>query len=47
MEDFDLAGKTVFLRIDVNSPINPETGEIIGSARFFSHMETINSLVNS
>ncbi len=47
MEDFDLAGKSVFLRIDVNSPINPETGEIIGSSRFFGHVETINSLVDS
>ena len=47
LEDVDPADKTIFLRIDVNSPINPETGEIIGSSRFFSHIDTINSLVNS
>jgi len=29
--DFDLKGKTVFLRVDMNCPIDPETLEISGT----------------
>lgn len=47
LDDFDLAGKRVFVRIDVNSPMNPETGDILGFQRFLSHVETIRSLENS
>ncbi|AKA48665.1 phosphoglycerate kinase [uncultured archaeon] len=47
MDDFDLEGKTVFVRIDVNSPIHPETKEVLGNSRFKSHLETINALRNS
>ncbi len=47
MDSFDLAGKTVFLRLDLNSPINPITLEITGSTRFLAHLETISSLSHS
>ncbi len=47
MDDFDLEGKTVFVRIDINSPIHPETREVLGNSRFISHLETINSLRGS
>lgn len=47
LKEFDLTGTTVFLRVDVNSPINPETGEIIGTTRFHSHLDTIRSLSGS
>lgn len=47
MDQFDLNGKTVFVRIDINSPIHPETREVLSTTRFASHLETINSLRNS
>ena len=31
LDDFDLKGKTVFVRMDMNCPIDPETGEILGN----------------
>ncbi len=33
LDDFDLTGKTVFLRVDMNCPIDPETMEISGTKR--------------
>ncbi len=47
LDDFKLQGSTVFLRLDVNSPINPVTGEIIGTTRFHSHLDTIRRLSDS
>ncbi len=47
MDDFDFRGKTVFVRLDVNSPVNPQTGEILSFERFYSHVETIESLEGS
>jgi phosphoglycerate kinase len=47
MDDFDLEEKTVYLRLDINSPINPITNEIIGVSRFLSHTETISMLRHS
>ena len=47
MDDFDFRGKTILLRLDLNSPIHPLTGEIMGDARFRSHVKTINSLKES
>jgi len=29
LDDFDLKGKTVFLRVDMNCPIDPDTLEIL------------------
>lgn len=45
--DFDMEGKTVFVRIDINSPIHPETKEVLSQGRFKSHLDTINALRNS
>jgi len=47
MDDFDLEEKTIYLRLDINSPINPITNEIIGVSRFLSHTETINLIRHS
>ncbi len=47
LDDFNLQDSTVFLRVDVNSPINPASGEIIGTARFHSHLDTIRALSKS
>lgn len=47
LDDYDLTDKTVLLRLDINSPIHPLTGEIMGDARFRSHIPTIDRLKNS
>lgn len=44
LDDFDLKGKTVFLRVDMNCPIDPETMEISGTKRIEEATETIKSL---
>ncbi len=47
MEDFDLKGKRVLLRLDLNSPINTETGEITDISRFIAHLDTLKNLRES
>ncbi len=47
MDDFDLTGKTVFLRLDINSPIDPKTGDIMDYSRFKAHLDTIRALDHS
>jgi len=47
INDFDFKGKTVFLRVDMNCPIDPETLEISGTKRIEETVETIDSLKNS
>ncbi len=47
LDDFDTRGKTVFLRVDINSPVDPKTSTILDDSRFKAHMETINELRNS
>jgi len=44
IDDFDFKGKTVFLRVDMNCPIDPDTLEISGAKRIEEIVETINSL---
>jgi len=44
IDDFDFKGKTVFLRVDMNCPIDPDTLEISGTKRIEEVVETINSL---
>ena len=44
LDDFELKGKTVFLRVDMNCPIDPETMEIIGTKRIEEATETIEAL---
>ncbi len=44
LDDFDLKSKTVFLRVDMNCPIDPETMEISGTKRIEETVETLNSL---
>ena len=33
IDDFDYSGKTVILRVDINSPIDPETKKIVNTNR--------------
>jgi len=44
LDDFDLKSKTVFLRVDMNCPIDPETMEISGTKRIEEATETLKSL---
>jgi len=44
MDDFDLAGRTVLLRVDINSPIDPATGALLNDARIREHLATIRDL---
>ncbi len=47
MDDFDFNDRTVYLRIDINSPINPLNGEILDDTRFRYYIKTIDELKNS
>lgn len=47
MDDFDFTGKRVLLRLDLNSPINTETGEITDVSRFIAHLDTVKRLSNA
>lgn len=47
LDDFDLKDKTVFLRVDMNCPIDPETMEISGTKRIEEITETVNALKDS
>ena len=44
LDDFELKDKTVFLRVDMNCPIDPETMEISGTKRIEEATETIKAL---
>ena len=47
LDDFDLKGKTIFLRVDMNCPIDPVTMEISGTKRIEEATETINAIKDS
>ena len=47
LDDFDLKGKTVFLRVDMNCPIDSHTMEISGTKRIEEAIETIKALDQS
>ncbi|TAJ45808.1 phosphoglycerate kinase [Methanofollis fontis] len=44
LTDLDLTGKTVLLRVDFNSPIDPASGEILDDKRFREHLPTVRAL---
>ena len=44
MDDFDLSGRTVLLRVDINSPVDPATGQLLNDARIREHLTTIREL---
>jgi phosphoglycerate kinase len=46
LDDFDFAGKTVLVRCDLNTPIDPSTGEFLEDRRMRSHIPTIQELVD-
>ncbi|MEA1943728.1 MAG: phosphoglycerate kinase [Euryarchaeota archaeon] len=47
LDDIETSGKTVLMRADLNSPIDPATGEITDSTRIRGHVETVNDLVDA
>jgi len=47
LDDFDLKGKTIFVRMDMNCPIDPETNKILGTKRIEEAIETLESLKDS
>lgn len=44
LQDVDTSGKTVLLRVDFNSPIDPSSNTILDDKRFREHLQTIRAL---
>ena len=44
LDDFDYQGKTVFLRVDINSPLDPQTKRIVNTVRIDRSLPTIRKL---
>src|SRR5207245_4707517 len=47
MDDFDLSGRTGWPRVDITSPIDPETGPLLNDARIRAHLTTSRELRHS
>lgn len=47
MDDLELEGKRVFVRVDINTPVNPETGELLELSRIEEAAITIRDLPKS
>jgi len=45
LDDVEVEGKTVFVRVDMNSPVDPVTKKIIDDSRIRVHADTIKELV--
>ncbi len=46
IDDFDFASKTVLLRVDINSPIDPDTKAIVNENRIQKSLPTIRKLLD-
>jgi phosphoglycerate kinase len=46
MDNVDIKGKTVLMRIDINTPLDPETGEFLNDFRLRSNVGPIVSLLD-
>ncbi len=44
MDDFDFKGKTALVRVDLNCPIDPQTGIFLDDRRIIRHAKTIREL---
>ena len=44
LDDFDYQGKTVILRLDINSPIDRQTGQLADDNRIRKSLPTIHEL---
>ena len=47
LDDVSLDGKVVLLRVDVNSPMNPENLEFLDDRRFIEFLPTLDDLSSS
>ena len=47
IDDLEFDNKTVFLRVDMNCPIDSQTLEISGTKRIEEIIDTLNSLKNA
>ncbi len=47
LEDFDLEDKRVFLRVDINTPVHPDTGKLMEHTRLEEAALTIGDLVDA
>lgn len=47
IDEFDYRGKTVLLRVDINSPIDPTTKKITNTNRIDKSIPTIEDLASS
>src|SRR5256886_17673238 len=47
IEDVELEGKRVFVRVDINTPVHPETGQLIEQTRLEEAAITIRDLAKS
>ncbi|MFO8132414.1 MAG: phosphoglycerate kinase [Thermoplasmatota archaeon] len=46
LDDIDVGGQTVLLRVDVNSPLDPETLDILDTSRIERIVPTVNELLD-
>jgi len=44
IDDFDMEGKTVIVRVDINSPVDPSSGSILDDTRMRLHAQTIKEI---
>ena len=44
IDDFNIEGKVIILRIDINSSVNPENGDILDNTRIKRHADTVKEL---
>jgi phosphoglycerate kinase len=44
LDDIDVSGKTVLVRVDFNTPVDPETKRLLGDARIKLHIKTLKEL---
>ncbi|MGZ7208259.1 MAG: phosphoglycerate kinase [Methanobacterium sp.] len=44
IDDFDMENKTVLVRVDINSPVNPVTGSLLDDTRLKLHAGTIDEI---
>ena len=47
IEDFDLRGKTVLCRVDINQPVDRNTGQLKSTARIRACIPTIKEISES
>ena len=47
LDNFDLQGRTVLFRVDVNSPVEPSSGELLDDGRLRAIVPTLHRIQSS